>query len=308
MIKKLTLCLFIISIISLVTACAQGSVQDHSTGSGLPEQQPGEESGPLDPAGESSESSEAGDEPSPPADEPDDTAVPPEPAEPEEPEEPEYAYYMNKVYDIKPLDESADSKVVLLTFDDGPKNAEMLEPLLDTLDKHKAKAIFFVNGFRVKASPELLKLIHDRGHAIGNHSWDHINLKHESEETIRQQIDDVQMIVEETVGERPKFFRPPHGSSNEFLRNYVKEQGMLFMTWSNGSLDWESGQQTPEAVIANVFDQLRPGSNILMHELQWTVEAMDDLLTRLEEEGYSFVDPFKIRIEPLEEQTDGQTS
>lgn len=218
--------------------------------------------------------------------------------EPEpEPEAPiEIRYYMNKIYDIKPLHDDVEDKVVLLTFDDGPKEAELLSSLLDTLDKHHAKAIFFVNGFRVKANPDLLQSIYDKGHAIGNHSWDHINLKTESEETIRQQVDDVQQIVEETVGVRPVFFRPPHGSSNEFLREYVKEQGMLFMTWSNGSRDWMKEYQTPEAVIASVLEQLRPGSNILMHELSWTAEALDELLTVLTEEGYQFVDPHSIQI------------
>ena len=121
--------------------------------------------------------------------------------------------------------------------------------------------------------------------------------KNESEDSIRQQVDDIQQIVEETIGERPYFFRPPHGASNEFLREYVRQQGMLFMTWSNGSLDWDSRSQTPEAVIANVMDQLRPGSNILMHELPWTAGALDELLTRLKDEGYSFVNPHSIRIE-----------
>ena len=53
----------------------------------------------------------------------------------------------------------------------------MISQMIDTLDKHDAKAIFFVNGYRAKEHPELLKLIHDRGQIIGNHSWDHIDLK-----------------------------------------------------------------------------------------------------------------------------------
>lgn len=53
----------------------------------------------------------------------------------------------------------------------------MITSLIDTLDKHNAKAIFFVNGYRVKSHPELLKLIHDRGQIVGNHAWDHEDLK-----------------------------------------------------------------------------------------------------------------------------------
>lgn len=208
------------------------------------------------------------------------------------------AYHMNKVYNIVPNEEGTEKNIVLLTFDDGPKEKQMIDSLIDTLDKHHAKAIFFVNGYRVKAHPELLKLIHDRGQIIGNHSWDHINLKKESNDKIKKQIEDVQQIVQETIGETPKFFRPPFGAGNDEVRKVVKDNGMLFMTWSNGSLDWDSkNKNKPEAVIKNVLEQLHPGSNILMHELPWTVEALDDLLTKLEEKGYVFVDPRAIDFE-----------
>ncbi|MEJ8304617.1 polysaccharide deacetylase family protein [Saccharibacillus sacchari] len=200
-------------------------------------------------------------------------------------------YHMNANYDIVP-NEGTDvpKKVVLLTFDDGPKEAEMINSLIDTLDKHNAKAIFFVNGYRVKANPDLLKLIHDRGGIVGNHSYDHIILKKESNAEIKKQLEDTQAIVEQTIGEAPHFFRPPNGAGNDYTRVVAAENDMLHMNWSVGSLDWVN-QNDSQAVIDNVFDQLHSGSNILMHELPWTVEALDDLLTQLEAKGYSFVDP-----------------
>ncbi|MBU5672733.1 polysaccharide deacetylase family protein [Paenibacillus sp. MSJ-6] len=208
-------------------------------------------------------------------------------------------YHINKAYRVVPNEEGTETKVVLLTFDDGPKEQEMIDGLIDTLDKHKAKAIFFVNGYRVETHPELLKLIHDRGQIIGNHSWDHIDLKKESESEARKQVEEVQAIVEETIGERPRFFRPPFGSGNDQLHQIVEDNDMIYMTWSNGSLDWDSkNKNKPEAVIQNVLEQLHAGSNILMHELPWTVEALDSLLTQLEEKGYSFVDPRTISEVP----------
>lgn len=201
------------------------------------------------------------------------------------------AYKMNKNYDIVPIEEGGEKKVVLLTFDDGPKEAELVRGLLDTLDKHEAKAIFFVNGYRVKQNPELLKLIHERGQIIGNHSWDHIDLKKEPEDKVDRQIGDVQQIVRELTGEAPRFFRPPFGSGSEHVRRVALAEGMLYMTWSNGSEDWVAKYQNPEAVTRRVMEQLHAGSNILMHELPWTVEALDGLLTRLREQGYGFVDP-----------------
>uniref|UniRef100_UPI00406C30C0 polysaccharide deacetylase family protein n=1 Tax=Paenibacillus sp. FSL L8-0436 TaxID=2954686 RepID=UPI00406C30C0 len=208
-------------------------------------------------------------------------------------------YHMNKNYDIVPNEEGTNKKVILLTFDDGPKEAEMINPLMDILDKHKAKAIFFVNGYRVKEHPELLELIHSRGGIIGNHSWDHIKLKDESYTEVKKQIEDVQKIVKEVVGETPHFFRPPHGAGGDVGKKVAAENGLLYMTWSVGSLDWEMKEKDAnktEKLITNVTDQLHSGSNILMHELPWTVEALDTLLTKLEAKGYSFVDPRSIEL------------
>lgn len=220
----------------------------------------------------------------------------PEPAPSPEPAEVAKTYRMNKAYRIVPIDkETTNGKVVLLTFDDGPKDQETLDPMLDTLDKHKAKAIFFVNGYRIKAHPELLKKIDDRNQVIGNHSWDHIELKKEKPAVVKEQIEKVQALVKELTGKTPVFFRPPFASANDSVHQVAKENGLLFMTWSNGSLDWDLSKvnmdKRPQAVIDNVMEQLHDGSNILMHELPWTAETLDDLLTQLEQKGYAFVDP-----------------
>lgn len=234
--------------------------------------------------------------------EPEPVEQPPEEQEPEpkQPETPELTHYMNKNYILKPIHPEGESKVVLLTFDDGPKEAEMIDAMLETLEKHEAKAIFFLNGYRIEANPDLLVKLHEHGQIIGNHAWDHIQLPKETEATIDKQITDVQTIVEQHTGLRPKFFRPPHGAGNEYIRAKVKQEGMLYMTWSNGSEDWVKKYQTPEGVIGRVMEQLHPGSNILMHELPWTVEALDTLLTKLKDEGYSILDPRAIQLDYTE--------
>ncbi|MHA2853722.1 polysaccharide deacetylase family protein [Paenibacillus lautus] len=263
----------------------QTTQQNESTGQVSPPKENTDPSADLDkPEDPSSTSSSK----SPDSPDPSEEAV--KDPEAELPSEPKY--HMNKVYRIVPNDESVPEKVVLLTFDDGPKDEKMINRMIDTLDKHKAKAIFFVNGYRAKEHPELLKLIHDRGQIIGNHSWDHIDLKKESKQKVEKQIGDVQKIVKEATGAEPKFFRPPFGSGGDTVKEVALEHDLLFMTWSNGSLDWESkNKNKPDAVVSNVLEQLHPGSNILMHELPWTAEALDALLTKLEAKGYGFVDP-----------------
>lgn len=206
----------------------------------------------------------------------------------------EITYRMNSNYDIVPIREGGNKKVVLLTFDDGPKAVETLIPILDALDKHNAKAIFFVNGYRIKEHPELLKVIHDRDQVIGNHSYDHVKLPELTNEEIDDQITKVQTQVKDITGSTPVFFRPPHGISNDYVRAVVKKAGMLRMNWSNGSLDWDlpkDATNKPQLIVDNIQKMLHKGSNILMHELAWTAEGLDHLLTTLEKEGYSFVDP-----------------
>src|SRR5690606_37904789 len=110
---------------------------------------------------------------------------------------------------------------------------------------------FFVNGHRVKNNPELLVKIHERGQIIGNHTWMHLSdLIRQPHEKIDSEIDDVQAIVEELTGERPLFFRAPHGSSNEYMRDKVKREGMLYMTWSASADDWKTEYRTTDAIVS----------------------------------------------------------
>jgi peptidoglycan/xylan/chitin deacetylase (PgdA/CDA1 family) len=299
--KRSLLILPLIMLLIAAACSAPNPPADHADGTGgspmndvpspsAPDESAGSDEQPDEPneAGKSETEPDSDSQDPPDAQDPDRDAPPAETVK---------THYMNRNYIFKPIDPEGEKKVVLLTFDDGPKDETMIDSLLATLEKHEAKAIFFLNGFRVEANPDLARKLHERGQILGNHSWDHIVLTEQSEETIDAQISRVQDILEELTGTAPKFFRPPHGAGNEYIRTRVREAGMLYMTWSNGSRDWEKGYQTPESVVEQVLKQLHPGSNILMHELPWTVEALDTLLTRLEEEGYSFLDPDAIDID-----------
>lgn len=63
-------------------------------------------------------------------------------------------------------------KKVALTFDDGP-HPYYTEQLLKGLNERNAKATFFITGKNVEAYPEIVKKIHDNGHLIGNHTYNH---------------------------------------------------------------------------------------------------------------------------------------
>src|SRR5215471_12595764 len=76
-----------------------------------------------------------------------------------------------------------------LTFDDGPNDPHTLQ-LLDLLDKHGAKATFFLIGKYVRQRPEIVRAIQQAGHAIGNHTYNHPNLIFASAARVRQELED----------------------------------------------------------------------------------------------------------------------
>jgi len=207
-------------------------------------------------------------------------------------------YYMNKNDYIKPIDPAKTNKqVVLITIDDGPKKMEWIQPIIQSLNKHHAKAIFFDIGGSIKDHPDLLKYTYDSGETIGNHTWTHPLLNTLTDAQIDQELDQTQAIIKQTIGIDPLFFRPPNAAGNDYVHAKVKSMGMLYMTWSDGSLDWESAYKNkPDKIIANTLSQLNPGVIILMHEYSWTGAMLDKLMTDIEQKGYTFVDPDSIDL------------
>jgi peptidoglycan/xylan/chitin deacetylase (PgdA/CDA1 family) len=64
-------------------------------------------------------------------------------------------------------------KAVYLTFDDGPI-PEVTPWVLDLLDKHNIKATFFMVGDNIRKHPDEFRMVVERGHRIGNHTFNHI--------------------------------------------------------------------------------------------------------------------------------------
>ncbi len=204
-------------------------------------------------------------------------------------------YVINKDFSVSPIDPAGNKKIVLLTIDDGPASKKILESLLKAMTDENVHAIFFDLGQLVTAHPELLKETKDAGHAIGNHTWDHANLKKISEADAKSEIDRATTAITKVLGEAPKFFRPPYGAHNDYVDAYVKEKGMLLMNWSLGGEDWVKQYQSKDALTKHVLEQLQPGANILLHEHQWTAEAMPGIIKGIKDAGYTIIDPKEIQ-------------
>lgn len=207
----------------------------------------------------------------------------------------EKTYQINEnTWTVDPITD-ADSKVALLTIDDAPdENTLKIAQTLKSLD---VSAIFFVNGHLINTleKEKTIKKIYDLGFAVGNHTYSHSNLKDLSEAEQKEEIIQVNNMVERITGEKPRFFRAPFGSNTDFSKKLAAEENMTVMNWTYG-YDWEKDYQTKETLADIMVNTpyLSDGANLLMHDRPWTMEAMEDIVKGLKTKGYTIVNPDNI--------------
>jgi len=214
---------------------------------------------------------------------------------------------------VVPPDSGPFGKKIALTFDDGPHSTRTAE-VMDILESHGARGTFFVNGRSVNGDDDW-RLLHDmleRGHLLGNHTENHPNsvtLSASAWDTEISQTHDVLVDVLGEHGQVPKFFRFPYGSTNCDTYSAVTAYGYSVVGWHIDSADWCYQSSTggygycSSSTFGSVPDayrddfaglslyqaDLRDGGILLFHDIHgFTVENLDGLLTRLEEEGYEF--------------------
>lgn len=148
-------------------------------------------------------------------------------------------------------------KVAYLTFDDGPI-PEVTPWILETLDRYKVKATFFMVGENVRRHPELFEMIKSRGHSYGNHTMHHIPGYKYKYKTYSDDIDSAAEIIDSTL------FRPPHGLMRWSQARKIKEKYNLVM-YDVITRDYNYSLK-PEDIINNVRKYTRNGSIIVFHD------------------------------------------
>ena len=181
---------------------------------------------------------------------------------------------------------------ILFTFDDGP-NLETTPIILEKLNEHSIKAIFFCVGENVKKYPELTKRIIDEGHLIGNHTISHkninlLNIKANSS------IAECSNIIEKTTGIEPKYFRPPHGRIGLLTETLMKRNNLTNVMWSLLTYDYKSDFNI---VIFAVNKYLNKNSIIVLHDSlksEAIIEkSIDYIIEKTKQNGYEIGDPSK---------------
>lgn len=187
--------------------------------------------------------------------------------------------------------EDTEEKVLYLTFDCGYENGNT-EPILDALKKHNAPATFFVVGHFLETEPELVKRMVEEGHAVGNHTYHHLDMASISDmESFGNEVNDVAQLFQEITGkELSPYYRPPQGKCNVRNLEMAEELGYYTIFWSLAYVDWnQDNQPSHEEAFDKLTTRVHPGAVVLLHNTSNTNgEILDELLTKWEGMGYSF--------------------
>lgn len=174
-------------------------------------------------------------------------------------------------------------KVVYLTFDDGPI-PEVTPWVLDTLDRYRIKATFFMVGENVCRNPGLLEEIKKRGHSWGNHTMHHLQgMKVRSVNYLRD-LNAAHTVIQSSL------FRPPHGIIRWAQAKVIKNHYNIVM-YDLVTRDY-SRKLSPDQVFENVRRYARNGSIIVFHD---SLKARKNIMATLpraiewlQSEGYEF--------------------
>ena len=182
-------------------------------------------------------------------------------------------------------------KRIYLTFDAGYENG-CTPQILDALKKHNVPAAFFLVGNYLEQNPDLVQRMVSEGHMVGNHTYHHYDMSRISDpEEFKKELQSLEELYGQIIGEpMKKYYRPPQGIYSEENLRQAKELGYRTVFWSLAYVDWQNdAQPTAEEAFSKLMPRLHNGAVVLLHSTSKTnAEILDELLTRWEEQGYTF--------------------
>ena len=178
-------------------------------------------------------------------------------------------------------------KKIAITFDAAWTNQDT-EQIIEILKKHNAKATFFIVGDWAEKFPESVKAFFDAGHTIANHSDTHKAFSKCSREEIKEEIVNCNKKLESITNTPVTLVRAPSGDYTDQSLEVCKELGMTMIQWNCDSLDYT--KISINEIVNRVIKGTTNGSILLFHNgVENTAPALDEILTQLEMQGYTFV-------------------
>jgi peptidoglycan/xylan/chitin deacetylase (PgdA/CDA1 family) len=177
-------------------------------------------------------------------------------------------------------------KEIFLTFDDGP-HPQITPWVLNQLKKYDAKATFFCVGNNVKKYPSVYEQVIAEGHAVGNHTYDHLNGWKTDTQKYMANITKAAALVSSGL------FRPPYGrikrKQAKQLPAALNNIHTKIIMWDVLSADFDQGI-TKEKCLENVLHNYREGSIVVFHDSEKAFPhlqfALPKILQHLQQEDY----------------------
>lgn len=176
-----------------------------------------------------------------------------------------------------------EEKVLYLTFDDGPI-PEVTPWVLEQLARYDAHATFFCVGDNIRKHPDVFQDVVAAGHAVGNHTFHHLNGWVSENIPYFHNIRHCANLVNSVL------FRPPYGRLKPKQSQFLLRHYRIIM-WDVLSGDFDA-RLTPEQCFHNVVTNAGPGSIVVFHDSRKAEQRLISALPRVLEHysalGYRF--------------------
>ena len=167
------------------------------------------------------------------------------------------------------------------------EGCEVVEGILNELNKRGVKATFFIGGCWADDNLSLVKKIIDNGHEIGSHGYYHKDHSKLSEEQNKVEMTLLHDLIKRELGYEIKLFAPPSGAFSVQTLKVAESMGYKTILWTKDTIDWRDKNR--KVVYNRATKGISGGDIILMHPKEHTLEALPEILEYYKQKGLAIV-------------------
>ena len=164
---------------------------------------------------------------------------------------------------------------------------EFIPGMLKVLESRDVKATFFITGNWAKKFPGLVLEIANQGHEIGNHGYSHQHPFSLNKDQLIDLIKKNEELVYEITGKKTNLFAPPYGEVDGRISAIVADLNYKTIMWSADTIDWQ--RPAPAIIVGRAINKIEDGGIILMHPTEPSLQALPEIIDRIERRGFNFV-------------------
>jgi len=183
-------------------------------------------------------------------------------------------WLLKKLYPQLHWNRSRTEPVIYLTFDDGPI-PHVTPFVLDVLERYNAKATFFCIGDNVQKHPEIFEKVKAGGHAVGNHTFNHLRGWNTDDEAYVSNFLQADTLLQTSL------FRPPYGRAKRSQIRQLKtlKPDLQIIMWDVLSGDWDMSLK-PADCLKGVLKHTGNGAIIVFHDSLKAFNRLEYVLPR----------------------------